>query len=181
MPFSVPVPKKQMSKAERKRLKAGGGGATNAVTPVDSDSKKTKEKRGKDFRDEAYFMDNDFTSNTAEALRARQIEAAMQPSSTGNMKGRQGAALRLEEAMFDVVGDEGAELTQKQRMMRWDKSKRKYVQSTVGEELSGDSETKKMRTESGQLVNRDKAKLGELYEKWQKKTNRSIGRTGVLR
>lgn len=177
----IPVPKKRMSKAERKRLKTGGDTATNAVThAVDSDAKKTKEKRGKDFRDEAYFMDNDFTSNTAEALRARQIEAAMQPSSTGNMKGRQGAALRLEEAMFDVVGDEGAELTQKQRMMRWDKSKRKYVQSTVGEELSGDSKTKKMRTESGQLVNKDKAKLGELYEKWQKKTNRSIGRTGVF-
>lgn len=175
----MPEPKKRMSKAERKRCKNGGDNLA-AVTSAQALTKKTKEMRGKDFRDEAFFMDNDFTSNTAEGLRARQVEAAMQPSASGNMKGRQGAALRLEEAMFDVVGDEGAALTQKQRMMRWDKSKRKYVQSTVGEELSGDSKTKKMRTESGQLVNKDRAKLGELYEKWQKKTNRSIGRTGVF-
>ena len=179
----MPEPKKRISKAERKRSKNKVD--TSAAVAVSTCSaqeytKKTKEMRGKDFRDEAFFMDNDFTSNTAESIRARQVEAAMQPSASGNMKGRQGAALRLEEAMFDVVGDEGAALTQKQRMMRWDKSKRKYVQSTVGEELSGDSKTKKMRTESGQLVNKDRAKLGELYEKWQKKTNRSIGRTGVF-
>jgi ATP-dependent RNA helicase DDX54/DBP10 len=173
----VPDHKKTLSKAERKRLKKGGDAP---AAPVDSDSKKTKDKRGKDFRDEAFFMDNDFSSNTAEAARARQIEAAMQPSATGNLKGMHGAALRLEEAMIDIVGDEGSDLTSKQRLMRWDKAKRKYVQSSVGEELSGDSKTKKMRTESGQLVKRDNAKLGELYEKWQKKTNRSIGRVGVF-
>ena len=30
------------------------------------------------------------------------------------------------------------------------------------------------------MVKNDKVKLGELYEKWQKKTNKSIGRTGVF-
>ena len=62
--------------------------------------------------------------------------------------------------------------------MRWDKSKRKYVQTTVGDELSGAN--KKTRLESGQLVDKKKLKLGELYEKWQKKTNKSVGRTGVF-
>ncbi|KAL3809724.1 hypothetical protein ACHAXA_011319 [Cyclostephanos tholiformis] len=47
-------------------------------------------------------------------------------------------------------------------------------------QLSGESKTKKTRLESGQLVKGDKLKLGELYEKWQKKTNRSIGRVGVF-
>jgi hypothetical protein len=65
-------------------------------------------------------------------------------------------------------------------MMRWDKSKRKYVQTTVGDELSGDSKSKKMRLESGQLVKSDKVKLGELYEKWQKRTNKTIGRVGIF-
>uniref|UniRef100_A0A7S1V4V5 DBP10 C-terminal domain-containing protein n=1 Tax=Grammatophora oceanica TaxID=210454 RepID=A0A7S1V4V5_9STRA len=82
--------------------------------------------------------------------------------------------------MLDVLGDEHADLAQRQRVVRWDKSKRKYVQSTVGQELSGMSKTKKTRLESGQLVKSDKMKLGELYEKWQKKTNRSIGRSGVF-
>ena len=82
--------------------------------------------------------------------------------------------------MLDIVGDENVDLVKRQRMMRWDKSKRKYIQTTVGEELSGDSKSKKMRLESGQLVKSDKVKLGELYEKWQKRTNRSIGRVGVF-
>ena len=82
--------------------------------------------------------------------------------------------------MLDIVGDEQADLAQKQRMMRWDKSKRKYIQTTVGSELSGDSKSKKLRLESGQLVKSDKRKLGDMYEKWQKKTNRSIGRVGVF-
>jgi ATP-dependent RNA helicase DDX54/DBP10 len=179
----MPTPKKRISKAVRKRLKKANDLNVTSETSESSEwnnEKKTKEKRGKDFRDEMFFMENDFTSNTAEAMRARQVEAAMQPSSSGNIKGSQGTAIRLEEAMFDVVGDEGYELAQKQRIMRWDKSKRKYVQSTVAEELSGGSKTKKTRTESGQLVKKDRQKLGELYEKWQKKTNRSIGRTGIF-
>lgn len=177
-PAVVPSAKRRMSKAERKRLKTGK--TAGAAAPCQSQTKKTKEKRGTDFRDEAYFMENDFSSNTDDTARSRQIEAAMQPSASSNLKGMTGAALRLEEAMIDIVGDEQADLTRRQRMMRWDKSKRKYVRTTVGEELSGDSKTKKMRLESGRLMKTDKMKLGELYEKWQKKTNRSIGRTGVF-
>jgi hypothetical protein len=86
----------------------------------------------------------------------------------------------MEDAMLDIVGDEQADLAQKQRMMRWDKAKRKYVQTTVGSELSGDSKSKKLRLESGKLIKSDKMKLGDMYEKWQKKTNRSIGRVGVF-
>ena len=82
--------------------------------------------------------------------------------------------------MLDIVGDENADLVKKHRIMRWDKSKRKYVQTTLGSELSGDSKSKKLRLESGQFIKSDKAKLGELYEKWQKKTNQSIGRVGVF-
>ena len=89
-----------------------------------------------------------------------------------------GTALRIEEAMLDIVGDENDELVQKQRMMRWDKSKRKYIQTTVGAERSGESRSKKLRLESGQIVKSDKLKLGELYEKWQKKTASLWSSTG---
>jgi len=179
--IAVPVQqqeaKRPLSKAERKKLKMGE--KIEIVSKL-NEERKSKEKRGSDFRDESFFIENDYTADTAEAARSRQIEAAMQPSASSNLKGSTGVALRLEEAMIDIVGDEQSDLAQKQRMMRWDKSKRKYVQTTVGEELSGDSKTKKIRLESGQLVKSDKAKLGELYEKWQKKTNRSIGRQGVF-
>ena len=180
--------KRRMSKAERKRMKkepkTSLSGTNNAFQiSAESSSKKKKDMRSSDFRDPSFFIENDFTSNREEANRSRQIEAAMQPSNSSSNHGGSsmiGAAARLEEAMLDIVGDENEELVQRQRMMRWDKSKRKYVQTTVGAELSGDSKSKRMRLESGQMVKNDKLKLGELYEKWQKKTNRSIGRNGVF-
>mmetsp|Transcript_18902 Transcript_18902/g.27980 ORF Transcript_18902/g.27980 Transcript_18902/m.27980 type:complete len:884 (-) Transcript_18902:47-2698(-) len=171
--------KPRISKAARKRLRKHGT-ATPGQSSALEEKKKTKNKRGDDFRDKTFFIENDFTSDSSESKRLRQNEASMQPSASNNMKGMAGAALRLEEAMFDIVGDEQADLRQKQRMMRWDQSKRKYIKTTVGSELSGESRSKKLRLESGQLVNSDKMILGELYEKWQKKTNRSIGRTGVF-
>lgn len=42
------------------------------------------------------------------------------------------------------------------------------------------SQSKKLRLESGQIVQRKGMKLGELYEKWQKKNNASIGREGAF-
>jgi ATP-dependent RNA helicase DDX54/DBP10 len=171
--------KRRMSRAERRQLKKNPHASSNSPACSSTGSSKSKKvKRGSDFRDPAFFIDNDFTSNSEEANRSRLVEAAMQPSASAS--GSAGTALRIEEAMLDIVGDENDELVRKQRMMRWDKSKRKYVQTSVGEELSGDSKSKKLRLESGQLVKNNKLKLGELYTKWQKKTNRSVGRTGVF-
>mmetsp|Transcript_20914 Transcript_20914/g.49461 ORF Transcript_20914/g.49461 Transcript_20914/m.49461 type:complete len:967 (-) Transcript_20914:97-2997(-) len=180
--------KRRMSKAERKRAKKGGSAASapaSTSTSADGISKRKKDMRASDFRDSSFFIENDFTSNREEAHRSRQIEAAMQPSSSSSTGGgggssMMGTAMRMEEAMLDIVGDENEELVKRQRMMRWDKSKRKYVQTTVGAELSGDSKSKRLRLESGQLVNSKKLTMGQLYEKWQKKTNKSIGRNGVF-
>lgn len=170
--------KRRLSKAERKKMKKNPN--YKPSSNGDEAPKKAKGKRGADFRDDMNYIDNDATQDTAAAARSRQIEAAMQPSASSNAKGSSALAYRIEENMLDIVGDENVDLVKRQRMMRWDKSKRKYIQTTVGEELSGDSKSKKIRLESGQLVKNDKAKLGELYEKWQKKTNRSIGRVGVF-
>lgn len=170
--------KRRLSKAERKKLKKN---PTYKPTPSsDVASNKAKAKRGSDFRDDRNFIENDVTHDTAAAARDRQMEAAMQPSASTSSKGSTALAYRIEENMLDIVGDENVDLVKRQRMMRWDKSKRKYIQTTVGDELSGDSKSKKIRLESGALVKNDRAKLGELYEKWQKKTNKSIGRVGVF-
>lgn len=171
--------KRRLSKAERKKMKKNSNYKPDSNSG-DVASKKAKSKRGADFRDDLHFIENNFTHDTAAAARSRQIEAAMQPSASSSSKGSSALAYRIEENMLDIVGDENVDLVKRQRMMRWDKSKRKYIQTTVGDELSGDSKSKKMRLESGQLVKSDKMKLGELYEKWQKKTNRSIGRVGVF-
>jgi ATP-dependent RNA helicase DDX54/DBP10 len=179
-PKPVITEKRRLSKAERKRLKKQGSSSTSSSQlPIDEGIKKTKNKRGDDFRDNAFYIDNEITQDSEEAQRGRHIEAAMQPSSANANDGT-ASALRLEQAMLDIVGDENVDLVKKHRIMRWDKTKRKYIQTTIGSELSGDSKSKKLRLESGQFIKKDKAKLGELYEKWQKKTNKSIGRVGVF-
>jgi ATP-dependent RNA helicase DDX54/DBP10 len=173
--------KKRISKAERKRQKKNPGSEPeDNLDSVVPPPKKKKDMRAGDFRDPNFFMDNEMATNSEEATRMRQIEAAMQPSAAATVRGSMGQALRMEESMMDILGDDSASLIKKQRMMRWDKSKRKYVKTTIGEELNGDSKSKKRRIETGQLNKKDKSKLGDLYEKWQKKTNRSVGRTGVF-
>jgi hypothetical protein len=173
--------KARMSKAERRRLKKNpDADPSTGKSNNQYEEKRQKDMRGRDFRDESFFIENDFASNSEESQRQRRMEAAMQPSAANSVKGITGNAMRLEEAMLDVVGDENDQLIKKQRMMRWDKSKRNYVQTSVGAELSGTSYSKRVKLESGQIVKKDKLKLGEIYEKWQKKTNRSVGRNGVF-
>lgn len=171
-----PDPKRRLSKAERKEMKKN----PNFKPKSSSAATKSKTKRGADFRDDHNFIESAVTHDSVADARSRQVEAAMQPSASSNSKGSVALAHRIEENMLDIVGDENVDLVKRQRMMRWDKSKRKYIQTTVGDELSGESKSKKIRLESGQLVKSDKAKLGELYDKWQKKTNRSIGRVGIF-
>lgn len=129
------------------------------------------------------------------------MEAQLLPSAGESKNDPKVSALKLQESILDIVGDEQADLVKQHRLMRWDKSKRKYVQTTIGAEVrvtfyflclhlnsflnllqtSGISKSKKLRLESGQLVQKKDVKLGELYEKWQKKNNGgSIGRTGVF-
>jgi ATP-dependent RNA helicase DDX54/DBP10 len=168
--------KRRLSKAERKRMKKKGCTVKQLERPnVSAKAPKQRE----DYRDHAFYIDNEEIQNSEEAQRGRQIEAAMQPSAS-NANDGVAAAQRLEQAMLDIVGDENADMVKNHRIMRWDKSKRKYIQTTIGSEVSGDSKSKKLRLESGQFIKSDKAKLGELYEKWQKKTNQSIGRVGVF-
>ena len=180
--------KRRLSKAERKKMKKNPNYKPSLDSPDDgvstndgmASNKRAKAKRGSDFRDEANFIDNKTIPDTAAAARERQMEAAMQPSASNSAKGTIALAHRIEESMLDIVGDENIDLVKRHRMMRWDRSKRKYVQTTVGDELSGMSATQKTKLESGQMVDSKKMKIGELYEKWQKKTNRSIGRVGVF-
>ena len=172
------VEKQRLSKAERKRMKKNGSQSVPAPSSDNAQDVRVKDKRGSDFRDKSFYMDT-IAADTEEDSRSRHIEAAMQPSAAGNKSGVE-SAMRLEEAMLDIVGDENADMVKNQRLTRWDKSKRKYVQTTIGMETSGLSKTKKLKLESGQMVKSGKLKLGEAYEKWQKKTNKSIGRVGVF-
>jgi len=174
--------KRRISKAARRKIKKtenDDGIKRHASYSISFQNEKTKFKRGADFRDAEYYIDHDSTKDGIANLRSREIEKAMQPSSS-NSKDPFSSALRLEEAILDMVGDENAELVQKHRMNRWDKSKRKYVQTTLGTELSRDSKSKRVRLESGLHLNKDKMKMGELYEKWVRKNSKTASRAGFI-
>jgi len=169
-PINAPEPtKRRMSKAERRRAKSGKPPPAPAPAPPATQSSESRSFKSDDYIE----YDRGFTQ------RDREVEAALQPSA-GDGKNAQSAAMEMEQHMLDIVGDENIDLVKKQRIMRWDKSKRKYIQTTVGDEASGMTQAKKVRLESGiQKAGKD-MKLGQLYEKWQKKTNKSVGRAGVM-
>ena len=173
------ISKQRLSKAQRKKMKQNKDNKNTNLSPDQKLSNITSSKKQKnvDYRDHEHYIDT--VQNFSE--RQAKMESAMQPSSSAAANDPKAQALRMEEAMLDIVGDENNDLVMKQRMMRWDKSKRKYIQTSLGEELRGGrSGAKKVRTESGKYIKADKAKIGELYEKWQKKTQKSIGRSGVF-
>merc|ERR1719223_413944 len=128
--------KKRISKAERKRLKKKANKVESFSNHyVEEEKKIVKNMRGAEFRDNAYYINNGITNSAEEVHRERQKEAALQPSSSMG-KGGIGSSLRLEEALLDIVGDENIDMVRKRKMMRWEKSKGKYVQTTLGTELS---------------------------------------------
>ena len=98
----------------------------------------------------------------------------MQPSAADGRNSKN-SALQLEQEMLDIVGDENADMIRKQRVMRWDKSRKKYIQTTLGDEAQGMTHAKKIRLESGGTKSTKDMKLGAMYEKWQKKHGKSIG------
>jgi len=179
LPKPPPQQKKRMSKAERKKLKKNGGIAVESLGVESSSSSSSSpaksSKKSKNFRDPENYIDLERNFDQ----RAADVEAALQPSFGGGRDSKS-SALAMENAMLDLVGDENKDMVSKTRIMRWDKSKRKYIQTTVGDEASGMTHAKKIRLESGRTVKGKNVKLGELYEKWQKKTGSSVGRSGVF-
>ena len=185
VPTNTSDGKTRMSKAERKRAKKLGVSTTKNDETVEEKQDEAFHKKAKqmsvgtgEFRDEEHFIDVEKGYDE----RSRTVEASLQPSSdTQGRNDLRTNALRLEETMLDLVGDENADMVKHHRIMRWDKSKRKYIQTTLAAATS-ETYSKRIKLESGQTVkfNDDRAKLGQLYEKWQKKTNQSIGRTGVF-
>ena len=202
---------RRISKAERRKAKKGGTtitarptSARDDTTPVASNedgvrvsratiiggaatiqSTKSKDRRGSDFRDSIHYIDDGHRGPTNGSSNSNTNDDGGMTDTVGDNdrgSGRTKESLRkLEEATFEMMGEDGAEMARKQRLMRWDKSKRKYVRSTVGEEISGISKSKKIRLESGATKKNGKGGVvGELYEKWRAKTNKSIGRVGVF-
>lgn len=127
------VSKRRLSKAERKRLKAGK--AIIADDDTGGSNKKEKHKLKNNFRDTCNYISFDNQAHNA-TEREKHMENQLLPSATESKYDLKVNALRLQESILDIVGDEQEDMVKQQRVMRWDKSKRKYIQTTIGEEVS---------------------------------------------
>ncbi|XP_043093172.1 ATP-dependent RNA helicase DDX54 [Puntigrus tetrazona] len=85
-------------------------------------------------------------------------------SERGLSLGRDGGSFEQQAstAVLDLMGDESSTLNQHKSLMKWDRKRKRFVRDTGKEDKN-----KKIRTESGQVVNSKKKK--SFYEEWKKK------------
>ena len=156
------LPKRRLSKAERKAHKSGDAKLEirEGIPNLQSCKAKTYIKYG----------------NT----RAAEIDDILGDHRQRDDSAVGAGAAMLESALLDIAPDEALDMVRKRSMYRWDSRKRKYTKSTVADLLDGAKQrgNKKLRTESGSKVsgNVAAAASGGLYRKWYER-----GRKGPAR
>ncbi|XP_043952179.1 ATP-dependent RNA helicase DDX54 [Gambusia affinis] len=117
---------------------------------VQEDGERPKSKKSRATgKEEEYFIPyrpKDFNSERGLSLGGEVSHFEQQASS----------------AVLDLMGDEGDQLNQHKKIMRWDRKRKRFVKESGKEE-----QNKKIRTESGQIVHNKKRK--NFYEEWKKK------------
>jgi hypothetical protein len=91
---------------------------------------------------------------------------------------------RLEEGMLDLTADEAKEQYKQQKVHHWDKRKKKYVTMTLSDLADSNQRgAKKLKTESGikALSRKSKEQVGDMYAKWQQRTQKTIGGGAEMR
>ncbi|CAM9691621.1 unnamed protein product [Chrysoparadoxa australica] len=172
------ISRPKLSKAQRKCLKKARSHAWSSHALTTSPSPLTHRRKvrtsqkpltifdesGRDLKKAHYIG---YGQTAQEAL----VEEAMQPrSSERSSQGFTGD--RLEEAMLDVNPDEALDMQKKQKLLHWDKKKKKFIQTTRAELSAGKG---KGRNETS----KQKGRQGDLYKKWKAKSNREISRGGM--
>ncbi|XP_016535608.1 ATP-dependent RNA helicase DDX54 isoform X1 [Poecilia formosa] len=117
---------------------------------LQEDGEHPKSKKSRETgKDEEYYIPykpKDFNSERGLSLGGEGSHFEQQASS----------------AVLDLMGDEGDQLNQHKKIMRWDRKRKRFVKESGKEE-----QNKKIRTESGQIVHNKKRK--NFYEEWKKK------------
>jgi len=123
-----------------------------------------KKKKKKNFKDEEFYME--MTKGDEYSERGLSVTDFNKSS---------------QDAVLDLLPDEGEKLHSRSQSMKWDRKKKKYVGSggkTVSSVFGTETRSKshKLRNESGQLID-GKAKPN-MYKDWQRKSKLSIQRAG---
>ncbi|XP_059448306.1 putative DEAD-box ATP-dependent RNA helicase 29 [Corylus avellana] len=132
---------------------------------IESSNEKEKKARGpkrkaKVFKDEEYYISSVQTNHHMEAGLA--VGANQDFGSN-----------RLETAVLDLVGDDGASMQKQKSHYHWDKRGKKYVKLNNGDRVTASG---KIKTESGAKV---QAKKTGIYEKWKQRSHNRISLKGT--
>ncbi len=180
---SVPEAKVRMSAAERKKLKKSGNKSSshqNISSNLDDDDAATAgplvdgyEKGSNNYADNKYYM-----AYGTEDAKAQFAEESLQVHSGLKTAEAQHAAM-MEAAMIDVNPDDAQDMNNKRRIMRWDAKKRKYVKQSL-QEIANLKGNNKSRSEGGTGKGKSAKPVGDMYNKWVKKTHREINTFKVM-
>jgi CO dehydrogenase/acetyl-CoA synthase alpha subunit len=81
------------------------------------------------------------------------------------------SAAFMESAMLDISPEDQLDMARKKKITHWDEKKRKFVKQTMAEMAeAGKKGIKRLRSESGIGSKTGSKTMGELYEKWKKKS-----------
>jgi ATP-dependent RNA helicase DDX54/DBP10 len=155
--------KRRLSKAERRRAKRQQyQRAQKQKKPAPS--KATAKK----YRDESFYMpmvsddkDRDDALNTGMSMASGAKDVAEIREF--------GESRSIDQQVMELVADDASEIFRQRNVLRWDKSKKKYVQEKAG--------AKRMRDEGGNMVSM-KNYEPKRYEKWKQQTHMSIPSVG---
>lgn len=116
-------------------------------------------RKASTFKDEEYFIESVPTNH--------HMEAGL------SVRANQGfGASRFDEAVLDLVADDGAGLQKQKTVHHWDKKSKKYIKLNNGDRVTASG---KIKTEGGA---KGKANKTGLYKKWKERSHSKISLRG---
>jgi len=88
---------------------------------------------------------------------------------------KSGGVSNAMDAILDLIPDEKDQILQKRNVLKWDRKKKKFVQTTLGNDINNMKKSKK-RNESGVVI--DENFKPKRYELWKEKTHLNIPMPG---
>lgn len=132
----------------------------NSSTKKEKKEARGSKRKAQSFKDEENFISSIPTNHLMEAGLS--------------VRGNEGfGSSRLDAAVLDLVGDDGASLKKQKSVYHWDKRSKKYIKLNNGDRVTASG---KIKTESGAKV---KAEKTGIYKRWKERSHNKISLKGT--
>ncbi|XP_004505526.1 putative DEAD-box ATP-dependent RNA helicase 29 [Cicer arietinum] len=128
-------------------------------------AEKGRKARGSKRKPQSFMDEDNYISSIP---KNQHMEAGL------SVKGNEGfSSNRLEEAVLDLVADDGAGIKKQRSVFHWDKRSKKYIKLNNGDRVAANG---KIKTESGAKT---KANKTGIYKKWKDRSHSKISLKGT--